>query len=169
MPNQTIYIRDEDEAMFARARELGEGKISAVITEALRRHLDNVDAQAAGYEEVLLEPEWYHVDGQGDEGKGRPVRFAGRVLAEYNTHHRDARAWVKGIIYVTRAGKIIVWHKQDSCWQGARVSWTVHVYPNLDAVPTNYEEAGEDGPCVPEGAVTDAREALGEESALVIE
>jgi len=173
MPNQTIYIREGDQEMFARAREALGDNLSQIVTEAVRTALDDHEAQAAGWTQVMLRPWHATVGGRGPSGEGRIVRFVGRRLAEYDTHYPDARSWVEGTIYVTRRGTIIVEHLSKGCWEGSRISGIVARYASLDEVPTEESVMGseedEQGAWVPPDALAEAREALGEEPAEIIE
>lgn len=47
MPNKTIYIKDEDAAVFTKAQKIGGESISAVITKALRQFVELSEASKA--------------------------------------------------------------------------------------------------------------------------
>jgi len=56
--NRTVYIRDEDEAIWNRARELTGAKgISPIIVESLKKfikHKEAQEAEAKGFERIVL-------------------------------------------------------------------------------------------------------------------
>jgi hypothetical protein len=52
--NKTIYVREDDGAIWGRARELAGEKLSPVIVAALRRFVAEKEAESAGFEKILL-------------------------------------------------------------------------------------------------------------------
>lgn len=76
MPRKQIYVREEDEKVFERAVELaGEESLSATVAEAVRRFVEQEEAKAEGFRQVVVTI--------GDENnEWRKVRFEGRLLAE---------------------------------------------------------------------------------------
>ncbi len=74
MPNRTIYVSDDDQALFKRAQELAGDNLSAAITNALKRYVEVEDARNAGFDEVIVKV---------GIGAGRKVRFTGVLLGEW--------------------------------------------------------------------------------------
>jgi EXLDI family protein len=74
VPNRTIYVSEEDQALFKRAQELAGDNLSAAISSALKRYVELADAQNAGYEDVVVKV---------GIGAGRKVRFSGILLGEW--------------------------------------------------------------------------------------
>ena len=57
-PTRTVYVRKEDEALWERVKELAGDSFSEFVTEALRRHVADVEEARAlepadGFERVL--------------------------------------------------------------------------------------------------------------------
>ena len=115
---KNIYIKDEDVSLFEKAEELGGDSISSVIAEALRRYVEIKEAEAQGMEEhILTVGSTTSIDDDT-----RKVKFVGRLLARgttYNGQTSDRKdrgtTWK---IYITKAGKIVVYADDWTCWQG---------------------------------------------------
>ena len=60
MPNKTIYVSDGDLSLYQRAQELAGGNLSAAISAALRRFVDqgvldwNHEISGAGAQQIVL-------------------------------------------------------------------------------------------------------------------
>lgn len=80
MPQKTIYVADKDLALFDKAEELGGDSLSAVIADALRRYVDQKEAEAQGYEEHVIEVGRWKED-------TRQVKIVGRVIASMTQWH----------------------------------------------------------------------------------
>ena len=74
MPNRTIYVSDDDQAVFKRAQELAGDNLSAAISSALKRYVQVEDARNAGFDEVIVKV---------GVGAGRKVRFTGVLVGEW--------------------------------------------------------------------------------------
>ena len=48
MPNRTIYVSEDDQALYQRAQELAGGNLSSAISTALKRYVEIEDARVAG-------------------------------------------------------------------------------------------------------------------------
>ncbi len=174
MPQKMIYIKDEDLPIFEQAEELGGDSLSAVIAEALKRFVAAKQAEAQGMEEFTLEAGIIRPAGQGDDDL-RKVRFVGRLLAEGETFHgqgsdrRDRGMLCR--IYQTKAGKILIWWKNWSRWQGEN---DLLDYAVLDELPGHDEDVegrlGLMPTMIPPGSLLqEAAEALGQELVEFIE
>jgi len=53
--NKTIYLRDEEVPIWERARELSGDKLSPVIVGALKQFIAEKEADAKGFQRILLE------------------------------------------------------------------------------------------------------------------
>jgi len=109
MPNKTIYVSDDDLAMFARAQELSGGNLSATITAALRRYIEIEEGRREGYDEVTVKV---------GPGAGRKVRFTGVLLGEWG---RSTSKTVETFrVFRSHKGKLVV-HTERSAehvWSG---------------------------------------------------
>jgi EXLDI family protein len=96
MPNKTIYVSDDDLALFKRAGELA-GSLSAAITIALRRYVDAQEGLESGFEEITV---------RVGPGPGRKQRFVGVLLGEWG---RSTATQVETFrVYRSRTGKYVV-------------------------------------------------------------
>jgi hypothetical protein len=73
MPNRTIYVADDDAALFQRAQELSGDSLSAVIARAVRRFVESEEGRRHGFEEVTVQV--------GPFGARTKKRFGGIRLA----------------------------------------------------------------------------------------
>jgi EXLDI family protein len=109
MPNKTIYVSDDDLALFARAQELSGGNLSGTITIALKRYVEVEEGRREGYDEITVKV---------GPGAGRKVRFSGVLLGEWG---RSTSKTVEAYrVYRTLKGKyaIHVERSPDYVWSG---------------------------------------------------
>jgi len=168
MPNKTIYVREEDLPVFEEAEKLGGDSLSAVIAQAVKRFVQVKRAEVQGMKEHALTVGALRSQGADDT---RKVRFVGRKLAEADVYHgqtsdRRDRGTVYQI-YQTKAGKILVWWKRWSRWEGES---DLLDYVVMDTLPGYNDEIsgkvhGEHLPpeTLPGSLLQEAAEALGEE------
>lgn len=112
MGKMTIYVRDEDEVLFDRAKALeDEGSLSQVLARALKDFLDKREAEDQGMRLVTLKV--------GEIGLEHKIGFTGKVLAQWpnqdnewiddvpveNVLDPDADCWRA---FRTRKGKLLV-------------------------------------------------------------
>lgn len=174
MPNKTIYVKDEDLGLFEEAEKLGGESLSGIIAEALRRFVATKRAEVQGMKEHILTVGVLRSQGDDDT---RKVRFVGRMLSSAEvftgqTSSRDDRG-TDYKIYQTQAGRILVWWKNWSRWEGES-DYTD--YAVMDALP-GYDDdifgrAHGDmlGPVeLPGSLLQEAAEALGQELVEFIE
>jgi len=74
VPNKTIYVSEDDQALYQRAQELAGGNLSSAISTSLKRYVEVEDARSAGFEDVIVKVGF---------GAGRKVRFLGVLLGEW--------------------------------------------------------------------------------------
>ena len=109
MPNKTIYVSDDDLALYTRAQELSGGNLSATITTALKRYVEVEEGRREGYDEITVKV---------GAGPGRRVRFSGVLLGEWG---RSTSKTVEVYrVYRTLKGKfaIHVERSPDYVWSG---------------------------------------------------
>ena len=75
MPNKTIYVSDDDLAVYQRAQEFTAGNLSAAIAIALRRYVDFEEGRLKGFDEVVV---------RIGPGQKRKQRFLGVLLGEWS-------------------------------------------------------------------------------------
>ncbi len=108
MPNKTIYIREADLEVWEQAEALAGGSVSALITEALRRYVEEERRkESTGIETIT-------VDLWGPEGIPYPVEFVGRWLV--HPDERETRTGEPGYdagayfgVALTQKGNIAVY------------------------------------------------------------
>jgi len=175
MANKTIYVKDEDLQIFEEAEKLGGDSLSSVIAEALRRFVATKKAEQQGMQEYTLSVGVLRSQGDDDT---RKVRFVGRLLAEaevltdHQTSSRSSRddRGTDYKIYQTKAGKVLVWWKRWTRWEGGS---DLLDYAVFDALPGYDDEV-----CgkvldliekLPGSLLQEAAEALGEELVEYVE
>ena len=166
MASKNIYIKDDDISVFDEAERLAEGNgesLSGVIAAQLRQYIEHKKMET----NIVLEVGRWPAKGASDTSK---VSFKGRLLAEgtkYDgqTASRDDRG-IDWQIYQTAKGKILVYWRNWSCWQG---EGDYADYVVVDRLPSpNDVFAGEaNGDMVgniPASIIEEAAEALGQDA-----
>ncbi len=168
MPNKTIYVREEDLPVFEEAEKLGGDSLSAVIAQAVKRFVQVKRAELFGMQEYTLSVGVLRSQGDDDT---RKVRFVGRLLAEaevltgQTSDRKDRGKYFR--IYQTKAGKVLVWWRNWTRWDGEN---DLLDYAVFDTLPGYDDEVygrvhGEHLPpeTLPGSLLQEAAEALGEE------
>ncbi|NEW38573.1 EXLDI protein [Nocardia cyriacigeorgica] len=104
MPNKTIYVADDDLALFQRAQELVGGNLSGAVVTALRRFIELEEGRQEGFEDIVLRV--------GHNG-ARQVRFEGALLGEWRDVNDTRTEHVR--VFRSRKGKFVL-HAQYSNW-----------------------------------------------------
>ena len=115
MPRRTLYVREEDQAIWEQAAGLAEeDSLSAIVTEALRRFVlaKQQESGNSPFERIELtvstsDPESRDISGE------RTVAFTGRVLVTHGWH----------TVYETAKHQLLIYWVDDS--RGASF-YTVH-------------------------------------------
>lgn len=104
MPKRTVYVRDEDQAVWDQAEALaGQDSLSSFVAEALRRLIEVKETAARGFAEVEL-PVRYALDEAFPEVIDmRPVSFRGRVIAQ----HVGGNGTIQWTVYLTPKGNLL--------------------------------------------------------------
>jgi EXLDI family protein len=97
MPNKTIYVSDDDLALYKRAQELA-GNLSQAISTALRRYVEMEEGRLEGFDEITV---------RVGRGAGRKQRFSGVLLAEGGRSSKDGYEEFK--VYRSRTGKFVLY------------------------------------------------------------
>ncbi len=84
--NKTVYLRDEEVAVWERARELSGDKLSPVIVSALRQYVLEKEARQKGFERLEIE-----FSDANCNGLPRKKAFYGRWIFPPNNPHRVGR------------------------------------------------------------------------------
>lgn len=75
MPNKTIYVSNEDQAVYERAQQLAGDNLSAVLVRALKEFITRNEVQAKGLKEIVVQV--------GTTGLQQEKRFNGRLLIKW--------------------------------------------------------------------------------------
>jgi EXLDI family protein len=97
MPNKTIYVSDDDLALYKRAQELA-GNLSQAISTALRRYVELEEGRLDGFDEITV---------RVGRGAGRKQRFSGVLLAEGGRSNKNGYEAFK--VYRSRTGKFVLY------------------------------------------------------------
>ncbi len=112
---KTIYVKDEDEAIFEEALMFGEDNLSRVIADALKAYVAAKKAE----EEVILKVGTWRDQGANDVHK---IAFRGRLLSTARVYHGQTSSGddrgVDWELYQTEKGKFILWWLDWSRWEG---------------------------------------------------
>jgi EXLDI family protein len=96
MPNKTIYVSDDDLALYKRAQEIA-GNLSQAISAALRRYVELEEGRLEGFDEITV---------RVGHGAGRKQRFAGVLIAEGGRSNKSGYEAFK--VYRSRTGKFVL-------------------------------------------------------------
>lgn len=138
MPNKTIYVQESDLALWDRAQsELGDS-VSAILTDCLRRKLEEASRQpqAAGLERITLEI-W--------EPDGSPLlkkSFFGRwlvsgALANHDDSGIQWDLWVHYAVVQSQKGRIVVYQVNESTQ-----SMRMEVHEDFEAMKLARSDSG---------------------------
>jgi EXLDI family protein len=96
MPNKTIYVSDDDLALYKRAQEIA-GNLSQAISTALRRYVELEEGRLEGFDEITV---------RVGRGAGRKQRFSGVLIAEGGRSNKHGYEAFK--VYRSRTGKFVL-------------------------------------------------------------
>lgn len=96
MPNKTIYVSNEDQAVYERAQQLAGDNLSAVLVRTLREFIARSEAQDKGLKEITVQV--------GTKGLQQEKRFSGRLLIKWQGagDHND---WYTARVFKTAKGQ----------------------------------------------------------------
>jgi EXLDI family protein len=171
MPAKTIYVKEEDLPIFERAEELGGDSLSGIIATSLKRFVAAKEAEGKGIREHTLTVGVIRPQGADDVQK---IRFYGRELASGRTYSGQTSSGddrgTDYTIYQTETGKIVVYWRRWSKWQGEN---QVCDYAVLDSLPGYKQpivgETTETIVEVPGSLLRDAADTLGQELVTYIQ
>jgi EXLDI family protein len=99
VPNKTIYVSEEDLALYERAQELAGGNLSAAVAKALRRFVEEEGQAQQGYRPVTVRP--------GAGRARRAQRFTALLLGEWR-HKTSERRVERFRVYRTAKGHFVL-------------------------------------------------------------
>jgi len=142
VPNKTIYVAEEDLALFTRAQELAGGNLSGAINQALQRYIEVRETTMQGLTEYTV--------GVGTAGARRRKRFAGHQLARWR-HHSAAGQMETFTVYRTARGRFAVHMRRDPDWMDERdwndpATWSIPQHPRAEDPGSNTGTSAGDGP-----------------------
>ncbi len=107
MPNKTIYVSDDDLALYARAQEIAGGNLSSAIATAIRRYIEIEEGKEAGFDDVTV---WVGIGTQR-----RRLRFSGLLLGRYQ--HYLTQGEERFQVYRTPKGKVVLYTERSESWR----------------------------------------------------
>jgi EXLDI family protein len=108
MPNKTIYVSDDDLALYQRAQELAGGTLSSAISGALRRFVEVEEGRQQGYDEIVV---------RVGPGLGRKQRFSGVLLAEWGRSTNERTEIFR--VYRSRSEKFVAHVERSEAYTNA--------------------------------------------------
>jgi len=94
MPNKTIYVSNEDQAVYDKAQALAGDNLSSVISRALREFISRMDSQKKGLKEITVQV--------GTKGVQQEKRFSGRLVVKWQgAGDSGDKAWFTAHVYRT--------------------------------------------------------------------
>jgi hypothetical protein len=96
VPNKTIYVSDDDLALYERAQQLAGGNLSAAVSRALRQFVAAEESREGGFQQVTVRV--------GSGRDRREQRFSGVLLGEWR-HPTAERRIERFRVYRTPKGK----------------------------------------------------------------
>lgn len=100
MPKVTLYVKEADEPIWERARQLAGDSLSSIVSRALEAYVDEQESRARAQSAVESEAAPVTLDVEPTERPSRKVRFTGVLAHEGNAGTADA--------YVTTSGKVVI-------------------------------------------------------------
>jgi EXLDI family protein len=121
VPNKTIYVSDDDLPIYGRAQELAGGNLSAAISRALRRFVDDEEGRREGYKQFTV---------RVGPTPSRKIRFTGALLGELASTSNGASERVR--VFGTRSGKYVIHTERSEGFtmvdsQGKPAGWRGHL------------------------------------------
>lgn len=96
MPNKTIYVSENDSALFKDAKTLAGGALSSVIVRALREYVSMHQKMAHGMKEISVKV--------GSHNAQREQRFIGEEVGKWSGLSDDKVWLMNAKIYQTQKG-----------------------------------------------------------------
>lgn len=160
-PKKTIYVREEDQETFERAKELAdEESLSQTIAKALKDLVDRKEAEEEGFKEITLEVGTWPA-GQKSTKQTEEVKFYGRKINYHKGLHGQTgggddrgTTWK---LYQGEKGKFLFYKKDWSRWQKEASHATYEIYDSFEEL--------EEEKNLPNGFLQDAKKELGQEGA----
>ncbi|MGQ9676148.1 MAG: EXLDI protein [Chloroflexota bacterium] len=101
MPNKTIYVSENDIALFEEAKSIAGEALSSVIARALREYVARHRERERGMAEVSVRV--------GSGGSEREQRFIGSQIGKWAGVSDDKEWWLEAKIYLTQKGNWAVY------------------------------------------------------------
>lgn len=113
MANKTIYLTEEGEEVFKKAKEMAGDSISSVITASLKKYVLNREAEEKGLAEVVL---WVGTENYMIENgvvSGSRIKFVGKLLSKAKQEIGPEDHIVSYSLYLTRKGQFLLYCVED--------------------------------------------------------
>src|SRR5581483_7226882 len=101
MANRTIYVSEQDEPIFERAKDIAGEGLSGVISKALREFVLRHEKKQERLEEVSVMV--------GSSGSQREQRFIGREIYTWQGVDDRKEWWLRAHVYLTKKNQIAIY------------------------------------------------------------
>jgi hypothetical protein len=136
--NKNVYIRDEDELVWNRARELAGAKgISLIVVESLRKFIKEMEAKASeakGFERIVVK-----YNDSDANWVPRVKAFLGKwifpIEAPVKQYDEDGKNYFFYAVAVTAKNACVVYRWEED--QEGRGGYRFLVFPSLEAAAAN--------------------------------
>jgi hypothetical protein len=102
MPKVTLYVKEADEPIWDRARQLAGDSLSSIVSRALAAYVEEQETRAKAQTEMQRAAETVTLLVEPHDRPTRKVRFTGVLAHESNAGGTHA--------YVTTSGKVVLAH-----------------------------------------------------------
>lgn len=110
MPNRTIYIGKQDEALLKSAQQISRGTISGTIVAALKEYVSHHQGQKAASPQVAdLQEIKLQV---GPRGFQKEEKFKGKLLGSWKGFSDNKKFWFETQIFISAESKLIIYHSR---------------------------------------------------------
>jgi EXLDI family protein len=103
MPNKSIYVSNEDVALFEEAKKIAGEGLSAVISKALREYVTRFKKRESAMTEISVLV--------GQQGHMFEKRFFARKLLEWKGLSDDKEWYLSAIVYLTEKSNLAIYLK----------------------------------------------------------
>ena len=132
MPNKTIYVSEDDLALFERAKTISGDNLSSTISLALGLYVEQHEAKEKGFKDITLKV-----------GKVAYAmkRFEGRLLAKAVTPSDNDRPGESFEVYETPKGNFVIYRtipptwgafpNPDGSWLNGQAEYRLDIYKDV--------------------------------------
>jgi len=106
MGNKTIYVSENDETLYNRAKEIAREALSSVMARSLPEYVSRHEEKAKGMKEITVKI--------GQHNSQREQRFVGRVVGKWSGFSDNKEWLMDALIYQTQKGNWAILLRQSA-------------------------------------------------------